>query len=121
MKETVKEQWIEALRSGKYRQGKHVLRDKEDKFCCLGVLCDLYRKETGHGDWGESLDNYVFGSGSDNTRSSFLTEEVADWAGLENLRPVIDGTKITHYNDGHMPNIEPHDFDEIADLIEQHL
>lgn len=32
--------WIEALRSGLYKQGKGQLRDGDD-FCCLGVLCDV--------------------------------------------------------------------------------
>lgn len=35
-----KAKWVEALRSGKYKQGQYKLRD-EDQFCCLGVLCDL--------------------------------------------------------------------------------
>lgn len=41
---------INALRSGEYEQGKKQLRDGE-KFCCLGVACDVYRKEIGKGEW----------------------------------------------------------------------
>ncbi len=34
--------WVEALRSGKYVQGRGGLRDnKNNTYCCLGVLCDL--------------------------------------------------------------------------------
>lgn len=37
--------WVEALRSGEYEQGKGYLRvtdeDGQDKFCCLGVLCEV--------------------------------------------------------------------------------
>lgn len=33
--------WIEALESGKYTQGKYTLRDANDNFCCLGVLADI--------------------------------------------------------------------------------
>ena len=33
--------WVEALRSGKYRQGKNVLRTSSDEMCCLGVLADI--------------------------------------------------------------------------------
>lgn len=40
---TLRERWIAALRSGQYIQGRHQLR-KNDTFCCLGVLCDLYDK-----------------------------------------------------------------------------
>lgn len=32
--------WVDALRSGKYKQGTRYLRDG-DKFCCLGVACDI--------------------------------------------------------------------------------
>lgn len=41
---TLRQRWIEALRSGKYKQGKHALRRVyagSDEFCCLGVLCDV--------------------------------------------------------------------------------
>lgn len=33
--------WVEALRSGKYKQGKKMLRTSGDQFCCLGVLADI--------------------------------------------------------------------------------
>ena len=35
--------WVAALRSGKYKKCKGELR-KGNKFCVLGVLCDLHRK-----------------------------------------------------------------------------
>lgn len=46
MKPEVKNLWISALRSGEYQQGVGALRQKADpeqpdRFCCLGVLCDL--------------------------------------------------------------------------------
>ena len=38
----MKRKWVAALRSGKYKQGKHLLyRLNSDSFCCLGVLCHL--------------------------------------------------------------------------------
>lgn len=39
--------WADALDSGDYEQGIGMLRSDDNKFCCLGVLCDL----TGEG-WG---------------------------------------------------------------------
>lgn len=36
-------QWIKALRSGKYAQGQGKL-NQNNKFCCLGVLCEVLRK-----------------------------------------------------------------------------
>lgn len=32
---------VAALRSGKYKQGKEMLRPSEDEYCCLGVACDI--------------------------------------------------------------------------------
>lgn len=46
-----KSKWIEALRSGKYRQGDTYLCQSDDKsfqnerYCCLGVLCDIRQYE----------------------------------------------------------------------------
>lgn len=33
--------WTDALRSGQYEQGVNVLRTKDGKYCCLGVLCEV--------------------------------------------------------------------------------
>lgn len=40
-----KEKWLEALRSGKYKQTKGRLRRVDNTYCCLGVLCDLLEKD----------------------------------------------------------------------------
>lgn len=42
MKLKWKRLWIKALRSGKYKQGQHQLR-QGDEFCCLGVLCKVVK------------------------------------------------------------------------------
>ena len=39
--------WVAALRSGKYEQAKGWLREG-DKFCCLGVACDLFDPDEWH-------------------------------------------------------------------------
>lgn len=44
MKKELKEEWVKALRSGKYKQGREMLRKNvngEDYYCCLGVLADI--------------------------------------------------------------------------------
>ena len=33
------QKWIDALRSGKYEQGKGALQSSPDSYCCLGVAC----------------------------------------------------------------------------------
>jgi hypothetical protein len=41
MDQEFKKKWCEALRSGKYKQGRSYLRTKDEKFCCLGVALDV--------------------------------------------------------------------------------
>lgn len=43
MNKDLKQPWIDALRSGKYRQTKETLKNKVGH-CCLGVLCELNKK-----------------------------------------------------------------------------
>lgn len=40
MKRAERDEWVAALRSGKYKQG-HTALESSEKFCCLGVKCDL--------------------------------------------------------------------------------
>jgi len=47
----IKDMWVEALRSGNYRQGQRWLC-ADDAYCCLGVLCEVmgvYKKDVGEG------------------------------------------------------------------------
>jgi hypothetical protein len=76
----IKAQWVAALRSGEYEQGRGYLRTSDGKFCCLGVLCDLAAKagvvrvsESDDFAYGAlyGLEDQVFG----------LPAEVRDWAG----------------------------------------
>lgn len=61
----VVELWVKTLRNGEYKQGKHRLRNSNNTFCCLGVLCDLARKDGGE-DWEvfASGEMYAFGKES---------------------------------------------------------
>ena len=34
-------EWLAALRSGKYKQGRMYLRDNNDNYCCLGIACEV--------------------------------------------------------------------------------
>jgi hypothetical protein len=88
MREEIAERWIEALESGDYAQGKLALhvraRDANgnpvDKFCCLGVLCDLasqdgvVRTDTIHTG---KVENIVY----DGKRGE-IPESVKNWAGV---------------------------------------
>lgn len=53
--------WLEELRSGKHKQTKGVLQrtrrvrgEEVVSRCCLGVACEIYRQETGIGEWSKS-------------------------------------------------------------------
>ena len=46
-------EWIDALRSGKYKQGRtelHGVIDGEDRYCCLGVARELRLGRKAQGD-----------------------------------------------------------------------
>ena len=59
MKTEIATLWTQALLSGDYSQAQKQLR-KDDSFCCLGVLCDLFKKETKTGEWELSLGDDYF-------------------------------------------------------------
>ena len=42
MDKAVKKAWVAELRSGDYKQGQFQLRDGDNEFCCLGVLCNVH-------------------------------------------------------------------------------
>lgn len=118
MKPEVKQKWVTALRSGKYTQGKAMLR-QEVKIqetgavvklhCCLGVLCELYMDDT-----HESIPML----------RELPPSAVLEWAGLNTAQPGVcsrSGLNLAALNDGYRVDntIKGLTFDEIADLIEE--
>ena len=117
MNQEIKRRWVEALRSGEYKQGREALKC-QGQFCCLGVLCDLHAKET-NTKWVDHINKDFSSDYLD--QDSVLPIQVMDWAGTQGSDPVITTREsisrcITHYNDG-----ERYDFIQLADLIEQYL
>ncbi len=53
MKADIAIMWVDALESGEYEQGIGKLQPEPGKFCCLGVLTDLYVKEHKTKVWGK--------------------------------------------------------------------
>ena len=112
--------WVAALRSGEYLQSRHYLRAMKNGFCCLGVACDVYAKETGKGEWTEEVSDdqmncYYSFEGEKGT----LPAEVCEWLGL----PV--NHKAVEYNNADMVDtslVVDNDFGasfaKIADIIE---
>jgi hypothetical protein len=77
--------FVEALRSGKYKQGRDRLRTG-DKFCCLGVACDLAKRSlklnwefSGWADEGQLFDS----------AKTSLPESVRRYYGFEDTDPIL--------------------------------
>lgn len=75
MRKSVKKLWLAALKSGEYKHGEGRLRypstgdpESPERFCCLGVLCDVAKKK------GVIKSFTAF--------SGFLPPKVRKWAGL---------------------------------------
>jgi hypothetical protein len=131
MNPEIKAKWLEALRGGNYKQGTHALK-KHDCFCCLGVLSDIWAKETGK-RWKrasqdirsiEDYGTYEIGGSYD-----ILPNEVAKWAGLETTHPTVlytfddvDGKVVSYQEQLTFINDECKlSFNDIAELIEENL
>lgn len=110
---------VHALRSGEYQQGHGYLRrtlnsyNGTQGYCCLGVVCDLYQKETGKGTWGSvSTLGTSFITDTENSVTDLPTD-VQVWAGLtdDDVR-----AELARKNDS-----RNYDFNDIADTIENNL
>lgn len=118
MDPTVKAKWLAALRSGDYMQAKAALHDPYSKrYCCLGVLCDLYQQDVG-GTWG---DDGQFCAPDGEIGTGLPPAAVIQWAGSPDVVEefTVGGekgmVKLSSEND------DGRSFAQIADLIEVHL
>lgn len=122
MKTEIAKKWVTALRSGEYNQGYGKLRDG-DSFCCLGVLCDLFEKETQQTIHVSHNKNFFYGEGGDCYK---LPNEVKEWSGIFSRDGAVYGFSeerghtykvelfcLSEMNDKGIP------FSEIADKIEE--
>jgi len=120
MNAEIKKQWVEALRSGKYKQCQRTLRREHIRdgssecafgvgFCCLGVLCDLHASLFG-GDWKEPDDD---GDCRYHDELGELPESVKTWSEFNDARQEHE---LISLNDD-----AGKDFDRIADYIEKNL
>lgn len=100
------ENLVKALRSGEYKQIKNQLKS-DNGYCCLGVACDLFLKETDQSFWegntfGYSYERYI------------LPQEVADFYGFRTRNPSnLQGVNLSNKNDNGAS------FEEIANDIEE--
>jgi len=111
MNKKVKKKWLKALRSGEYKQTKNLLKNK-DKYCCLGVLCDIHSIEN-NGKWELNDDGEYIYLG----RFGQLPEEVMKWASLNTNDVKYKGKKESLM----MANDNGYSFKQIANIIESQL
>lgn len=98
--------WIKALRSGDYQQGKNKLRNADDIYCCLGVLCDIYDEDGW--EYNDILEEYEYRT--DNDVSSELLPKEMKLELKYNIQELVD------LNDS-----LDHTFEYIADFVEKEI
>lgn len=99
-------QWIKALRSGKYQQGKYTLQD-ENGYCCLGVACRVVIKNP-------SLENGMLRGVSPSYQ-----DKSPEWLKKvnEDVNTLTGRTGFCLMSMNDSPN-EQYTFNEIADVLE---
>ena len=132
MNSDVKTLWLAALRSGEYEQGRAALRDRDDKFCCLGVLCELAAKAgvIPPARYDEEWKLHEYGTdmldmGEDEKSMHVLPVAVQDWADIKSTGGFLEydselgdwpDTNLAHFNDS-----EHYTFEQLADVIEKNF
>lgn len=108
--------WVEKLRSGKFSQGDSYLC-ANDKFCCLGVLCELYEElnpgklKIGTYSCGNEIIAKTY-----NSDVSILPVEVVEWAKMRSTNGDINEFMcLAELNDKGVS------FEKIADIIENQV
>jgi hypothetical protein len=71
MNPEVKKLWVDALRSGEYKQCTGILAKEDGSRCVLGVLLAVAAKNNVPCNFSQTEDGYL------------IPQSVADWAGLD--------------------------------------
>lgn len=124
--------WIDSLRSGTYQQGTSQLRTIDDKFCCLGVLCDI-AKQSVNLEW--NLPNVDYVSYSMGGTYSILPSVLAEYLGTvecdQRILILKTNVKLQEYLGDKVNDLLTHttlvalndyyklSFDQIADILEE--
>lgn len=118
MKKSVAKKWVKALRSGEYKQGKGRLVDRNDNFCCLGVLCNIAPDSLGEWVSNNKYVNWEFKDNEGETDLLLPPSKIIEWAGMNSF----DGYVLypTEISVAEM-NDDGASFDEIADFIEKNV
>lgn len=90
MKQEIAYQWADALESGKYKQGRHRLKSSENTFCCLGVLCDLFKEQV-NSQWDLVGDPKFINTATAERTTSFLPVTIMGLTGISSVNGKIGG------------------------------
>lgn len=121
MKAKYKRLWLKALRSGKYKQTRRVLHDEEG-YCCLGVLCDVLKKDLGI-SWDDFGEGAFYFNGEDVALPDSVIE-ITDLAkGLEDIEPHVGEYRLKNgtMKDLASQNDGGKSFKQIANIIERYF
>lgn len=127
----LKAKWLEALRSGQYKQGQKCLRTDDNCYCCLGVLADVMdpSKWSRHDRAWHWQAKFQEDSDDGGCWESDRTEYLPDAVAAELNFPKDVQQTLGNMNDGKKPNVcepdipetAPKSFAEIAAWIEANL
>lgn len=117
----LKAEWVAALRSGKYEQGTSFL-NRDNKFCCLGVLCDLIKDEVG-GQWIDKAADGIksFQIGASDSHVSIPYDRKGWYTAYNSIGVTIEGEHRSLWNHNDGVSGKAHTFIEIAKAIEEQL
>lgn len=107
-------EWVAALRSGEFEQVTGWL-SKDGRYCCLGVGCEVFRRQTGRGRWGIGSEERIPFRVDIEEEVGALPAAVRDWLGLSGREGQISAPWIASLA---ALNDDGATFDQIADLIE---
>lgn len=118
--------WVDALRSGEYKQGHGALHretKRGDRFCCLGVACDLYQKH-GPGGLDTTMDSAWQGERivKYDGQMGFPPPAVANWLGIDQkLMSELADMNDGGYSDRTQKDMPKRKFTTIANRLEKEL
>lgn len=119
MKRSIARKWAKALESGEYAQGTGVLRTEvTNKFCCLGVLCNLHAQDNPDMAATQTEPHIYFEYDTE------LPDEVVDYSGMRNREGKFYDFIVKDYPQAHslidLNDEEELTFPEIAKIIRKH-
>ncbi len=125
------ELWLEALRSGEYKQCSGILHKPEEGYCCLGVFARVKLGDNfDEKDYGEAgLDNIsefddfevLNGYQEDGLFNILTSFNDGDFIFSHSLDEVMLLPEIVNHNNVDVENLQKQSFEFIADFIEKYV